>query len=104
MPDPQHVARGILERLQQVQGEMDALGVNRGVLWATITGSRTVMVEREFDSLSAYETDDAAFHGSAEFMALWRRMEELAESMDTQLWRTRHRSADSATLSDESSA
>jgi hypothetical protein len=68
---------------------MEANGVNPGVAWTTTAGSRVFMIEWEFDSLAAFEADDAAFHGGAEFMALWRRLETCAESMESQLWQTR---------------
>ena len=57
-----------------------------------------VLFEREFDSLAAYEVDDAAFHGGEEFMALWRRMESCAESMETTLWQTRRTGDEVAAL------
>jgi hypothetical protein len=74
---------------RQVRAAMEAQGVNPGVAWTTIAGTRVFMIEREFESLAAYEADDAAFHGGEEFMALWRKMEACAESMESQLWQTR---------------
>jgi hypothetical protein len=74
---------------QQVCEAMEALGVEPGVAWATMTGTRTLVIEREFDSLAQYEADDAAFHGGEEFMALWRRMEATAESMEVELLQKR---------------
>ena len=56
------------------------------------------MVEREFESLAAYEADDAAFHGGEEFMALWRLMESFAESMEVMLWQTRRTAEEVAAL------
>jgi len=56
------------------------------------------MIEREFDSLAAYEADDRAFHAGEEFMALRRRMEACAESMESQLWQTRRDRAEVAAL------
>ena len=73
---------------REVRAAMEKLGVNVGVAWTTVSGTRTVMVEREFDSLAAYEADDRAFHGGEEFMALWRRMEACADSMESQLWQS----------------
>jgi hypothetical protein len=73
---------------RQVREAMDANGVNPGVAWTTTAGTRIFMIEREFDSLAAYEADDAAFHGGEVFMALWRRMEACAKSMESQLWHT----------------
>jgi len=83
---------------RQVAEEMEKLGLSVGVAWTATAGVRMVMVEREFDSLAAYEADDAAFHGGAEFMALWRRMEGCAESMETTLWQTRRTSDEVAAL------
>lgn len=74
---------------RQVAEEMEKLGAKVGVSWTATAGTQMFMVERGFDSLAAYEGDDAAFHGGAEFMALWRRMEGCAESMETTLWQTR---------------
>ena len=68
---------------------MSASGVEPGIPWSQLTGGREVVVEREFDSLAQYETDDAAFHRGEEFMALWRRMESAAISMTVELWQTR---------------
>lgn len=68
---------------------MEKLGVNPGASWTTTAGTRMLMVEREFESLAAYEADDEAFHAGAEFMSLWRQMEGCAESMESTLWQTR---------------
>jgi hypothetical protein len=73
---------------RQVRATMEANGVNPGVAWTTTAGTRSFMIEREFDSLAAFEADDAVFHGGETFMALWRRMEACAESMESQLWQT----------------
>ena len=45
-------------------------------------------MEREFDTLASYEADDAAFHGGEEFIALWRKLESTAESMEAEIWKT----------------
>jgi len=45
-------------------------------------------VEREFDTLASCEADDAAFHGGEEFIALWRKLESTAESMEAEIWKT----------------
>ena len=45
-------------------------------------------MEREFDTLASYEADDAAFHGGGEFIALWRKLESTAESMEAEIWKT----------------
>lgn len=81
---------------RQVQEEMRKLGVNPGVRWNTVAGSRMAVVEREFESLAAYEADDEAFHAGKDFMALWRRMEACAESMEAMLWQTRQTRAEVA--------
>jgi len=81
---------------RQVQEEMEKLGVKPGVRWGTVAGSRTAIIEREFDSLAEYEADDAAFHGGKEFMALWRRMEACADSMEVLLWQTQRSAAEVA--------
>jgi len=75
--------------LREVHAAMTDLGVEAGVVSTTLTGERVVIVERSFESLAAYEADDAKFHGGKDFMALWRRMEACALSMDVELWRTR---------------
>jgi hypothetical protein len=72
----------------EVRTSMVELGVNPGIAWFTAAGQRELIVEREFNSLADYERDDRDFHAGADFMALWRRMEALAESMDVELWQT----------------
>lgn len=76
---------------REVRDAMIAVGVKPGVVWTTLTGERAFIIEREFDSLAEYEIDDGAFHAGEEFMALWRRMEATAESMDVELWQTSRR-------------
>jgi hypothetical protein len=83
---------------REVREEMEKLGVSAGVSWSITAGTRMFMIEREFDSLAAYEADDAAFHGGEEFMALWRRMEGCADSMETTLWQTRRTADEVAAL------
>jgi hypothetical protein len=83
---------------RQVRDEMEKLGLSAGVSWTATAGTRKLMVEREFDSLAAYEADDAAFHGQEKFTALWRRMESCAESMETTLWQTPRTSDEVAAL------
>jgi hypothetical protein len=75
--------------LREVHAAMTDLGVEPGDVWTTLSGARVVIVERSFESLAAYEADDAKFHGGKDFMALWRRMEECALSMDVELWQGR---------------
>jgi hypothetical protein len=72
--------------LREVHAAMRELGVEPGDVWTTLAGEREVIIERSFESLAAYEADDAQFHGGADFMVLWRRMEACALSMDVQLW------------------
>ena len=72
---------------REVVAAMGELGVNPGVRWSALTGGREVMVEREFESLAQYEADDSAFHAGKDFMALWRRLEVLADSMEVEIWR-----------------
>jgi len=81
-----------------VREEQEKLGINPGVSWATAFGTRILMIEREFGSLAAYGADDRAFHAGEEFMALCRRMEACAESMESQLWQTRRDRAEVAAL------
>jgi hypothetical protein len=78
-----------LKLLGEVHAGMKELGVEPGRRWTTLAGERVVIVEREFLSLAAYEADDERFHGGPEFMALWRRMEACALSMDVELWESR---------------
>lgn len=71
----------------KVRAAMREIGVEPGRTWGPLTGeAREIILEREFESLAAYEADDAAFHGDPEFMALWRRMESHAASMRVELW------------------
>lgn len=74
---------------RQVREEQQRHGINPGVWWSAAFGTRVLMIEREFDSLAAYEADDRAFHAGEELMTLWRQMEACAESMESQLWQTR---------------
>ncbi len=72
---------------REVRQRMREIGVEPGRTWGSLTGEgRDIIVEREFASLAAYEADDEAFHADADFMALWRSMEELAISMTVHLW------------------
>jgi hypothetical protein len=87
-----------LSLYREVRAEMERLGVEPGVAWTTVSGARMVVVEREFESLAAYEADDASFHGGEDFMALWRRMEACAESMETEIWQTRRTREELAAL------
>jgi hypothetical protein len=48
--------------------------------------ARTVIVEREFESLAADEADDAWFHDFKEFMRLWRAMEGTLRAMRVEVW------------------
>lgn len=70
-----------------VREAMAELGVVVGRTWSPMTGEvRTRILEREFESLAAYEADDAKFHGATEFMALWRAMESTAKSIRVEVW------------------
>ena len=77
-----------LSRYREVRTAMTALGVEPGIAWTTVAGRRQLIVEREFDTLASYEADDAAFHGGEEFIALWRKLESTAESMEAEIWKT----------------
>jgi hypothetical protein len=66
---------------------MRALGVEVGRTWGPMTGEvRTVILEREFESLAAYELDDVRFHGATDFMTLWREMEATLKGMRVEVW------------------
>lgn len=72
---------------KQVKEEMAAIGVVVGTTWGYMTGEvRTMILEREFESLAAYEADDAKFHGAKEFMRLWREMEDTLKGMRVEVW------------------
>jgi hypothetical protein len=75
--------------LKDVQRMMAELGVEPGRRWNNVTGDgRWVMIEREFDSLAAYELDDHNFHAGEDFMSKWREMESLAEQLRVELWQS----------------
>ena len=66
---------------------MADLGVVVGRTWGPMTGEvRTVILEREFESLAAYEDDDARFHEAKDFMTLWREMEATLKGMRVEVW------------------
>lgn len=70
-----------------VREGMAALGVVMGRTWWPGTGvMRTAIMEREFESLAAYEADDERFHSSREFMASWRELEATVREMRVELW------------------
>ena len=72
---------------KEVQAEMASIGVVLGRKWGYLTGTvRTVVYEREFESLAAYEEDDALFHNSKDFMRLWRAMESTLRGMRVEVW------------------
>lgn len=72
---------------RRVRHEMEALGVVVGRTWSPMTGEvRTTILEREFESLAAYEEDDRRFHGATELMALWREMESTLRGMRVEVW------------------
>ncbi|MFM7063985.1 MAG: hypothetical protein ACKO04_10915, partial [Actinomycetes bacterium] len=73
----------------EVQAAMQEIGVAPGRVWHPMTGTaRTVVVEREFESLAAYEADDEAFHAADGFMTLWRTMESYLDGMAVEVWQS----------------
>lgn len=77
------------EAFAEVQDAMRRIGVEPGRMWHPMTGSgRTVVIEREFESLAAYEADDERFHDATDFMALWRTMEALLDRMRVEVWQS----------------
>ena len=78
-----------LAALKDVQQMMTELGVVPGRRWNNASGDgRWVMIEREFESLAAYEEDDRNFHAGAEFMSKWREMEGFADQLRVELWQS----------------
>lgn len=72
---------------KQVKAAMAAIGVVVGRSWGNAAGTgRIVVLEREFESMAAYEADDERFHEAREFMALWREMETCLVSMRVEIW------------------
>jgi hypothetical protein len=72
---------------KQVKEAMTDVGVVVGRSWGNATGvGRIVVLEREFDSMAAYEADDERFHDARAFMALWREMETCLVSMRVEIW------------------
>ncbi len=72
---------------KEVKAKMGELGVVVGRTWSPMTGQlRTLIMEREFESLAAYEADDALFHSSPEFMAKWRELESLVRGIRVEVW------------------
>ncbi len=72
---------------KRVRAAMEELGVVPGTMWGTMTGPvRTMILEREFESLAAYEDDDRLFHGAKDFMHLWREMEATLRGMRVEVW------------------
>jgi hypothetical protein len=70
-----------------VHEAMAELGVVVGRVWGPMTGEgRTVILEREFESLAAYEDDDRRFHDATDFMRLWRTMETTLRGMRVDAW------------------
>ncbi len=72
---------------EEVRRDMADLGVVVGRSWSPMTGRlRTRIMEREFESLAAYEADDERFHSSPEFMAKWRELESLVREIRVEVW------------------
>ena len=75
---------------RKVKEAMEAIGVVVGRTWSPMTGDgRTVILEREFESLAAYERDDEKFHDADDFMLLWREMEATLKGMRVEVWQGR---------------
>ena len=70
-----------------VQDALAGAGVVKGRVWSPMTGvGRTIIWEREFNSLSDYELDEQRFHEAKDIMQLWRKMEALTSAMRVELW------------------
>ncbi len=71
----------------EVREGMRELGVVVGRRWVPMTGPlRTVIMEREFESMAAYEADDERFHSSKAFMAKWRELEAASKAIRVEVW------------------
>lgn len=71
----------------EVKERMASIGVVVGRQWGYMTGQvRTIILEREFETLAAYEEDDQRFHDAKDFMKLWRRMESTLKGMRVEVW------------------